>query len=113
MLVHCSAGIGRSGAFILIHSVLEKLAAEGKSENDMNIHVILDSMRRQREGLIPHKEQYDFCHDAIEYSLRMRRVSAELGISASERSVKFKYGLQKSLLNRSSHLIPHGNGEDY
>ena len=39
LLVHCSAGIGRTGAFIIIHTVLHKLREEGKLVNDVDMFV--------------------------------------------------------------------------
>jgi protein-tyrosine phosphatase len=110
MVVHCSAGIGRSGAFIIIHSVLEKLAAEGKTFNDINLKQLLDMMRTSREGLVTHQLQYNFCYDSIEYSLRYQRIVQEIGTSGFKG--KQRQTLQKSPLTRSSQVIPNMAGPD-
>ena len=48
MLVHCSAGVGRTGAFILLDSMLEKIA----SESSVNVYECLTKMRQQRIHLV-------------------------------------------------------------
>ena len=48
MLVHGSAGVGRTGAFILLDSMLERLA----SESSMNVYEFLMRMRQQRVHLV-------------------------------------------------------------
>lgn len=105
ILVHCSAGIGRSGSFIMIHSVLEKLAAEGKTMCDVSLKQLLETMREGREGLVPHQMQYNFCYDAIESALRYKRIIQEMGISGFKGKVG-RQNMQRSPLSRSTHQIP-------
>lgn len=112
MLVHCSAGIGRSGAFIIIHSVLERIAASGMPVTDITLFHLLQQMRESRAGLVPHQNQYDFCYTAIEHSLQVKRIAHELasggGPSLREHiSGKARQALQSSTLNRSSHRVPY------
>lgn len=111
MLVHCSAGIGRSGAFIIIHSVLARLISSGKlSVGDISLYQLLEKMREHRAGLVPHQNQYDFCYSAIEHSIRVERIERELalggGPSLLQAHGKTRQALKKSSLNRSSHMVP-------
>ncbi len=44
LLVHCSAGVGRTGTFILLDSMLERL----KVEDSVNVYEFLRNMRAKR-----------------------------------------------------------------
>uniref|UniRef100_A0A0N5A497 protein-tyrosine-phosphatase n=1 Tax=Parastrongyloides trichosuri TaxID=131310 RepID=A0A0N5A497_PARTI len=61
LVVHCSAGVGRSGSYILIDSIRKHLI---KDEN-IKILAHLQHMRKQRGKLVQTLEQYIFCHEAI------------------------------------------------
>jgi protein tyrosine phosphatase len=68
IIVHCSAGIGRSGTFIAVHSSRQK-AVSGK---DVDIGDAVVNMRRCRPGMIQVQEQYEFAHRAVDHALRQR-----------------------------------------
>jgi protein tyrosine phosphatase len=66
LLVHCSAGIGRTGTYIVVHSVSQKLREEGiDSMEDLSLQPILSRMRDQRPGFVQQRAQYMFCYKAI------------------------------------------------
>ena len=44
LLVHCSAGVGRSGAFIVLDSMMERM----KTEDTLNIYEFVSELRTQR-----------------------------------------------------------------
>lgn len=62
-VVHCSAGIGRSGSFILVDSCL--LEAETEGPETVNIKQRLLEMRTFRMGLIQTEDQLKFSYQAI------------------------------------------------
>ena len=71
-VVHCSAGIGRSGSFILVDSCL--LEAETEGPETVNIKQRLLEMRTFRMGLIQTEDQLKFSYQAIiEVTLDKRR----------------------------------------
>lgn len=74
IVVHCSAGLGRTGTFILVHSVLQKVLYDYNSnpsvEPCVNIPKTLLAMRNYRPGLIQTEEQYLFCYEAIKDGVR-------------------------------------------
>ena len=60
ILVHCSAGIGRSGTFILVDSCLDRMKESKKPMNLQQITDVLLTMRGMRGGLIQTPEQLKF-----------------------------------------------------
>jgi len=61
IVVHCSAGIGRTGTFVAIHMSLHKhLHGEG-----INIRDTVKSLRSQRLGMVQSKEQYMFVYTVV------------------------------------------------
>ncbi|XP_059055362.1 tyrosine-protein phosphatase non-receptor type 61F-like isoform X2 [Achroia grisella] len=62
-VVHCSAGIGRSGTFCLVDSCLVIIEKEGL--DSVNIQQILLEMRKDRMGLIQTPDQLRFSYQAI------------------------------------------------
>ena len=66
-VVHCSAGIGRSGTFCLVDSVLELAHEADVVVDDIDPHSMLLAMRKHRCGLIQTAEQLRFADIAIVY----------------------------------------------
>ncbi|KAL5293273.1 PTPN2 family protein [Megaselia abdita] len=62
-VVHCSAGIGRSGTFCLVDICLVLIEKEG--ENNVSVQDILFELRRYRMGLIQTADQLYFSYQAI------------------------------------------------
>ncbi|XP_076171406.1 tyrosine-protein phosphatase non-receptor type 2-like isoform X1 [Ptiloglossa arizonensis] len=62
-VVHCSAGIGRSGTFCLVDTCLVLIEESGL--NSVNVRDVLTEMRRFRMGLIQTPDQLRFSYAAI------------------------------------------------
>ncbi|KAG8188904.1 hypothetical protein JTE90_014959 [Oedothorax gibbosus] len=62
MLVHCSAGVGRTGCFVVIDSMLERLRGECSS---VDIYGHVTCLRAQRNYMVQTEDQYVFIHDAV------------------------------------------------
>ncbi|GLD95689.1 hypothetical protein PINS_up004367 [Pythium insidiosum] len=89
MIVHCSAGIGRSGTFIAIDVILKRLEAAfslwrnaSASDSDADVDAVIahgadllrdaldvaalvHRLRTQRDGMVQTLEQYVMIHDFL------------------------------------------------
>ncbi|EHB15121.1 Receptor-type tyrosine-protein phosphatase S [Heterocephalus glaber] len=62
--VHCSAGVGRTGVFITLSIVLERMRYEGV----VDIFQTVKMLRTQRPAMVQTEDEYQFCYQAsLEY----------------------------------------------
>lgn len=66
LTVHCSAGIGRTGTFIVIDILLDFLNQYGY-DIDIDIQKTIHTVRHQRSGMIQTEAQYRFIYQAVNH----------------------------------------------
>jgi len=62
MIVHCSDGVGRSGTYVLIDMVLNRMM---KGSKEIDIAATLEHIRDQRAGMVQTRSQFEFCLMAV------------------------------------------------
>merc|ERR1712088_1172116 len=62
MIVHCSDGVGRSGTYVLIDMVLNRIT---KGSKEIDIAATLEHIRDQRAGMVQTRSQFEFCLMAV------------------------------------------------
>ncbi|XP_063962369.1 receptor-type tyrosine-protein phosphatase mu-like [Lytechinus pictus] len=61
LLVHCSAGAGRTGVIIAVDSILQEV----QKHDQIDIFSFINSMRNNRPQMVQTPEQYAFVHEAV------------------------------------------------
>lgn len=91
-IVHCSAGIGRSGTFIALDWLLQELsegALDTTDDGEDPVVTVIEKLRDQRYGMVQSKQQFLFLYDAIRERWRERWIAnnpdeaTKLGITAA------------------------------
>ncbi|XP_056129661.1 tyrosine-protein phosphatase non-receptor type 1-like isoform X2 [Lampris incognitus] len=85
VVVHCSAGIGRSGTFCLVDTCL-LLMSTRRDPSSVRIRDVLLEMRRYRMGLIQTADQLRFSYLAVTEGAKRIAVDASLQESQNELS---------------------------
>nr|XP_034982724.1 receptor-type tyrosine-protein phosphatase-like N [Zootoca vivipara] len=62
IVIHCSDGAGRTGTYILIDMVLNRMA---KGVKEIDIAATLEHVRDQRPGMVQTKDQFEFALTAV------------------------------------------------
>lgn len=85
ILVHCSAGVGRTGTFcavyILLRRLFQLLKAKAPSKEQIakavDVPGVVERLRKQRMGMVQTIDQYYFCYQAV-----IQEVEAQVGKDA-------------------------------
>ena len=93
IVVHCSAGIGRSGVFMVLANELERLA----TTSQLDPAACLVAMRRCRAGLVQTPEQYRFIYLALYEAVRAQEVGDHSGLGIPTESHRLQAWLRFDL----------------
>lgn len=92
-IIHCSAGVGRSGTFIALEHLLAQLEAgaiaEVKDDEDM-IFDVVNQLREQRMTMVQSDAQYYFLHQVLREQFDKAQNSAQSTRSSGEPSPKLR-----------------------
>lgn len=81
-IIHCSAGVGRSGTFIALDFLLAQLkagmVAEAKEDEDM-IYDLVNRLREQRMTMVQSDTQYYFLYEVLREQFKKWQVNQAVG----------------------------------
>ena len=90
-IIHCSAGVGRSGTFIALEHLLAELeigrVAEATDSEDI-IYETVEELRRQRMTMVQSPEQFQYLYDVLrrEYQTHQRKQLLEAAKATADLS---------------------------
>ncbi|XP_017473137.1 PREDICTED: tyrosine-protein phosphatase corkscrew isoform X2 [Rhagoletis zephyria] len=91
--VHCSAGIGRTGTFIVIDMILDQIDRYGL-DTEIDIQRTIQMLRSQRSGLVQTEAQYKFVYYAVQHyiqTLIQRKRAEEQSLQVGREYTNIKY----------------------
>ncbi|KAF4083494.1 hypothetical protein AMELA_G00142050 [Ameiurus melas] len=103
IVVHCSAGVGRTGTYIGIDAMIESLEAEGR----VDIYGYVVKLRRQRCLMVQVEAQYVLIHTAlIEYSQFGETEMSLADFHSEVNTLRQKEGNETSLMDLEFQKLP-------
>ncbi|XP_053671405.1 tyrosine-protein phosphatase corkscrew [Anopheles nili] len=101
--VHCSAGIGRTGTFIVIDMILDQILRQGH-ECEIDIQRTIQMVRSQRSGMVQTEAQYKFVYFAVQHyiqTLLQRKQAEQQSLQVGREYTNIKYACDSNDLQRS------------
>lgn len=109
IVVHCSAGIGRTGTFIVLDILLNQIKTHG-FDCDIDIQKTILMVRSQRSGMVQTEAQYKFVYMAVHRHIeteKSRLAAGQLSQSAGREYTNIKYATESARLhNKTQTSLP-------
>lgn len=102
-VVHCSAGVGRSGTFIALEHLLALVEsgaiADAKDDEDL-IYDVVNRLREQRMLMVQNETQYEFLYEVVkeQFKERQRQLVLQASGQHSPKLRKLASGMKAAIL---------------
>lgn len=73
LLVHCSAGVGRTGTFICVDHIINNINSHSNPTSEVDIFHTVYQLRKQRVYMVQTREQYEYLYKCIQHHLEMKQ----------------------------------------
>lgn len=108
-IIHCSAGVGRSGTFIALDFLLAQLrtgaVAKAKEGEDM-IYDLVNRLREQRMTMVQSDVQYHFLYEVLHEQFKQWQVSQASGEAAPAEALhQLAQGVKSAFLQVKGHSM--------
>ncbi|XP_043288553.1 tyrosine-protein phosphatase corkscrew-like isoform X2 [Venturia canescens] len=103
ILVHCSAGIGRTGTFIVIDMILDQIKRHGL-DCEIDIQRTIQRVRSQRSGMVQTEAQYKFVYLAVLHyidTVSQRRLAEQKSLQLGREYTNIRYKSENAALSGS------------
>jgi len=124
VVVHCSAGIGRTGTFIVIDMIIDQIKRQGL-DCDIDIQRTIQMVRSQRSGMVQTEAQYKFVYMAVSHHMEtvQKRMEAEQKSTREYTNIKYssdavggepiRSSLSRMSLSSASNIPPSTSTSNY
>jgi len=106
VVVHCSAGVGRTGTLIALYYAIEKLSQNPKKSID--IFDIVCSLRKKRMAMVQSIEQYEFIYTVINNTYNNYDILSKFNAQIKNNKINLRASCGSeiyTLCNSSSNLV--------
>ena len=114
-VVHCSAGVGRSGTFIALEHLLALVEsgaiADAKDDEDM-IYDVVNRLREQRMLMVQSEIQYEFLYEVVkdQFKERQRQLALLASGQHSPKLRKLASGMKAAILGEGKEEYSYLSG---
>ena len=103
IIVHCSAGIGRTGTFIVIDMIIQRINQFG-IHCEFDIQKTIYGIRLQRSGMVQTEAQYQFIYTAVSQYIETLKSRLVAGAKSLRDYTNIRYANQEALPHFPSSL---------
>ena len=113
-IIHCSAGVGRSGTFIALEYLISQLGTgliTGAQPADDPIFDVVHQLREQRMMMVQSDLQYQFLYEVLAEELEKYQAAKRMSGQPSPKLRKLTGGMKATMLDETYHLNESSNPE--